>query len=126
MTEIPKTINNKLLMHVNMAICDEAYVMYKIRGDYASFGNWCKQIKTEITILNGPDQKSWVNRKWIDIQVELVEYTMDVFGFSVEESYALVFHFFMGEIWFEYETISSDMYRLFHKRVQQVFNRKKI
>jgi hypothetical protein len=117
-------MNNRMRNRIDLFICEEAIKIFRKKGKFRTFTHWCDKLRLEINTLASVNNKSvWASKDTINIQAELIEKIIDIFGFNIDEAYYLISHFFYDKSYVEFEEVAKISIDLFYNSVEKVFNR---
>lgn len=117
-------MDDKMRNRIDMFICEEALTIFQKKSNFRTFAHWGNKLQLEISsLINSKDRSAWVSKDTIEIQAEIIDRIMDIFGFNADEGYYLVRYFFMNKLYIDFEDVAKDSCKLFYKSVDKTFNR---
>lgn len=116
-------MSDRLRNRIDLFICEEAINIFEgNKHQFITFERWCDKLSLEITsLVKSKSPKGWISKHTVEVQIELICYLDDIFGFSPDESYYLVRNFFMEKLYILFEASAKDSRNLFYKSVNKTF-----
>ena len=109
---------------IDLFICEEALKIFSNHTEYRTFSLWCDNLNGEVgKLINSSVHNKWAPSQMIEVQVQLIEAIMEIFGFDIDEAYYVVKYFITKKLYLEFEEVAKESFKIFYAPTDTTFKK---